>query len=562
MKSYIFYITSCLLFLTACSAQYQTKNYDDVYYSARNKQADDRSFVVKPTKVEPSQNAQAEQQPQAEQPARELSNQYNSEQGTTGSNNSDSTQYTTPEGDPNVANNYYGDDYYDYAYSARLRRFQNNPYYNNYYSDYYTNSYWYDNNPWDWGRSIYMGYNWLHPSFYASWSWPYYSWGFGFNGWEDPYFGWGSYAYGFNLGYWNGYYDSYWNGNGHYYYNSHDDNTHFYGRRHTVGSSGSIVQNSRDLSFAERYENRIADERNGNRITERNSSNVNNGRTSMDGNSRNNEAIQAGTNSTNTTDELSQNSLRNSQGGVNNNPVNPRNSGVNGPGSNQTGMRNSRESNSNNNQDVTRHSEINQVIPAPSNGQRIRNTNQTGTQKTMANNTSQRPTRYTYQGTRSESHTQSPQNLKNRGKVQPYSSPAYTKPHSGQEYTAPKYRNTKPANEYQHSNRGSSNNGVQSPSHQGNRSNNEPSNNSYRNSRPSNTPQRTYEIRSAPNRSNDHPARSNNSYSAPGRSIDYSSPSRSNNSSSTSRSSESSSPSRSSGSSTSGSSSSGSGHRR
>ena len=137
MKSYIFYITACLLFLTACSAQYQTKNYDDVYYSARNKQADDRSFVVKPTKVEPSQNAQAEQQPQAEQPARELSNQYNSEQGTTGSNNSDSTQYTTPEGDPNVANNYYGDDYYDYAYSARLRRFQNNPYYNKKTSNYH-----------------------------------------------------------------------------------------------------------------------------------------------------------------------------------------------------------------------------------------------------------------------------------------------------------------------------------------------------------------------------------------------------------------------------------------
>ena len=55
---------------------------------------------------------------------------------------------------------YNPDDYYDYAYASRIRRFHNNYYTGwDYYDPYFTNMYWYDYYPSSWGLSIYMGYN-------------------------------------------------------------------------------------------------------------------------------------------------------------------------------------------------------------------------------------------------------------------------------------------------------------------------------------------------------------------------------------------------------------------
>lgn len=67
------------------------------------------------------------------------------------------------------------EDYYDYAYSARLRRFYHPVVYRDYYADYYTNLYWYTYDPFCWGTSIYLGYSWWYPSYYSSLYWdPFY----------------------------------------------------------------------------------------------------------------------------------------------------------------------------------------------------------------------------------------------------------------------------------------------------------------------------------------------------------------------------------------------------
>lgn len=144
------------------------------------------------------------------------------------------------------------DDYYDYEYSSRLRRFQNeNKLNHDYYSDYYTNVYWYDANPYNYGTSIYLGYSWWYPEYtcyrpgwYMGFGYRPYSWWH--NSYWDyyyyPYHSWSynhGYYHGYNNGYWDGYRDGYWDANYDYCYNPYDRNTYtqsYYGRR-TRGSS-------------------------------------------------------------------------------------------------------------------------------------------------------------------------------------------------------------------------------------------------------------------------------------------------------------------------------------
>lgn len=106
------------------------------------------------------------------------------------------------------------DDYYDYEYATRIRRFDNNINGLGYYDNYYTNSYWYSGNPYNYGISIYNGYSWWGPgynsySYFPSLSF-YYNWGWGCS----PHYGYGAY-YGYNpylSSYWQGYYNGYYNG--------------------------------------------------------------------------------------------------------------------------------------------------------------------------------------------------------------------------------------------------------------------------------------------------------------------------------------------------------------
>ena len=109
-------------------------------------------------------------------------------------------QYSANDGST-VINNYYEmDDYYDYMYSSRIRRFHRNMGGLGYYNPYYTNMYYYNNNPYMWGTSIYSTYSFFNPN--VPWGYP--SWGGpGIN------FGWNSFSgfhFNMNLGYSNPYY--------------------------------------------------------------------------------------------------------------------------------------------------------------------------------------------------------------------------------------------------------------------------------------------------------------------------------------------------------------------
>lgn len=104
-------------------------------------------------------------------------------------------------------------DYYDYAYTARIRRFDNPVIGIGYYDDYYTNMYWYTYNPNYWGVSIYLGYNWWYPS----WSWYYRPYYYSYWGYYDPFFN----------PYWNPYWDPFYYGHHH-----HHHHHHYYGHHH------------------------------------------------------------------------------------------------------------------------------------------------------------------------------------------------------------------------------------------------------------------------------------------------------------------------------------------
>ncbi|MDP2386688.1 MAG: hypothetical protein Q8M29_09985 [Bacteroidota bacterium] len=183
------------------------------------------------------------------------------------------TMTPVPEMDPN--NPYYKDptyspdDYYDNQYASRLKRFHNPTYGLGYYDSYYTNSYFYNQNPYQYGVSIYNGYNFWGPSYNNYMYVPNYNWGgwygygsnFGYNsycgsgwGWNSPYYGYNSpyYSnwynpYGYNNNYygynsWNNPYNNYY-GNNYGYNNAYDYNSNvYYGPR--VSHSGS---NSRQV---------------------------------------------------------------------------------------------------------------------------------------------------------------------------------------------------------------------------------------------------------------------------------------------------------------------------
>lgn len=128
------------------------------------------------------------------------------------------------------------DDYYDYYYSSRIRRFHNNYYTGwGYYDPYFTNMYWYDYYPSSWGLSIYMGYNWWWPSYcYRPYYYSPYWYDYGFHygwGWHYPYH---------NLAYIDPWYHYHHHGCDpiDYYHNHHDQNhSYYFGHRNNIGPS-------------------------------------------------------------------------------------------------------------------------------------------------------------------------------------------------------------------------------------------------------------------------------------------------------------------------------------
>lgn len=140
---------------------------------------------------------------------------------------------------------YNKDDYYDYQYASRLRRFNNPVNGLGYYDNYYTNYYWYNNSPAYYGTSIYSSYNWWGPSYscgptfglgmsynYGYPNYGYYNpYSYGYNPYYygyNPYYGYNSYWQGYNNGYGQGYYNGYYGYppyGGWGYYNSYDANS-------------------------------------------------------------------------------------------------------------------------------------------------------------------------------------------------------------------------------------------------------------------------------------------------------------------------------------------------
>lgn len=164
------------------------------------------------------------------------------------------------------------DDYYDYSYSVRIKRFHRPVYGFGYYDDYYTNLYWYTYDPWVWGTSVYLGYDWWWWDCYGG---PYFSlgfnWGWGSIGWHwgHPFSGWYYYphfyyrypwspwywgygGWGYWAGYNHGYWDGYWFGR---YYNSFDQNSYYYGPR--ISRNETSGARSGGGTFGEFYESRV-----------------------------------------------------------------------------------------------------------------------------------------------------------------------------------------------------------------------------------------------------------------------------------------------------------------
>ncbi|MBU2652050.1 MAG: hypothetical protein KKA81_14065 [Bacteroidetes bacterium] len=251
-------LTSILSILTlsfilgACSSSYQSSlPYDDVYYSSTDKSKDQVN----------------KEQISATSETREV---YQS--GTRGEEDNFSKYPPEYSGDEayNDADYYLEeeefemDDYYDYSYSSRIRRFHDPNAGLGYYDNYYTNNYYYNYDPYAYGTSIYMGYNYYDPFYYSPSLYFGYSWGWGSIGWGwgypyyDPWYCCGPY-YPYYGGYWAGYWNGYWDGYyDNYYYNSYDYNSSYYGQRGSRGLNTNGTGTKSGRTFGEKYEDAVA----------------------------------------------------------------------------------------------------------------------------------------------------------------------------------------------------------------------------------------------------------------------------------------------------------------
>ena len=174
-KKILLSVVSLALILSECKLD-SNVFYDDVYTTSSDKQYE----AVSVNRSSETYNTSSDNEYVYEETYPEAAPAYSS-----------SETYTDGGGTTYVTNNYYydSDDYYDYAYTARIRRFHSPTYYSwSYYDPYYTNLYWYDCYPGNWGVSIYLGYDWCWPSVYFRPTYSYYShcsYGFSYSwGWS------------------------------------------------------------------------------------------------------------------------------------------------------------------------------------------------------------------------------------------------------------------------------------------------------------------------------------------------------------------------------------------
>ena len=271
--SYLFIVLATIVSSCSSTNQAVKNTSDDVYYSSKDAKAEREA-----KKAEAEKQAAAAQAAPAQSAAKTSTDGYTQTTNTSENNTSQSSDdyydpnaktssTTTSGGNTYVTNNYNdsydADDYYDYQYSSRIRRFHSPSTYWGYYDPFYTNTYFYNYTPSCYGTSIYMGYNFWSPSYTTViyntgfvWgnSWGGYSnYGYGYNNlWNDPWaygyynpysygYGYGGYNHGYNNGYANGYWDGYHNGaynSPYYYYNSYEKKNTYYGPRNATASNG------------------------------------------------------------------------------------------------------------------------------------------------------------------------------------------------------------------------------------------------------------------------------------------------------------------------------------
>jgi len=430
MKKIVTSVIVVLSTLTACTVQNQGQSYDEVYYSPNDKStiAEVKRPVLHKTTKEVEITADSNDLGES------VIGNNNRNNGMTQDTKSalDTESYVT---DNSINNNFNYDDYYDYSYASRIRRFQYG-YFNDYYHDFYTNRYWYDYNPGYWGSSIYSGWG-MNPgmSFYMDpFSFGYSSFGFGYNGFWNGYrgfydgyngfgygyggygyggYGYGGYGYG-GYGYGGGYgFGGYGYGGG--YTNSNDRNSSvYYGPRKDVSSSNGPTPGER-TAFTQRYN---AFSNGGGAVTTVNS--PRNGQAVINNNISGNSGNKVATINTGRMNQL--------QNGSGNNLFESSNANVQRPV---------------NNRGLLNRNDINRFISDP-----VRDP-QVNTKKTDARSFQQQQNSYfkdravgntPNKVTRENSavrYTKPQQDVA----PQQYYSPVNLRPRSGNEYTSPSYRN-------------------------------------------------------------------------------------------------------------------------
>ncbi|MDR1847981.1 MAG: hypothetical protein LBR17_07715 [Bacteroidales bacterium] len=217
-------MTGFITLLNSCSTGFYSYGYDDVYASPSERNSRQVNVIQR-----------QEAQPYADPAYQKTTEVYVDTINTDSADMEQANDYSYNE-----------DDYYDYAYTARIRRFHRPYLMYDYYDDYYTNLYWYTYDPWYWGTSIYLGYHWWYPSYYS------YYWGY------SPYW-YGYYPYyGYHNHYWGHHHGGHHGHNTISYYNSHDRNSNFYrSERITIGSKSNNGRIASQSTFGERYNTRF-----------------------------------------------------------------------------------------------------------------------------------------------------------------------------------------------------------------------------------------------------------------------------------------------------------------
>lgn len=286
MKTYHFIsLAAIVLALGSCTtSRISNAPFDDAYYSPKNAPKPTEVVVVKSN--EPIQQGSTtlyqNQEPSANNQVTDKRNFTAAQQQYINQNN-DTLLLSEP--DRQVSTDYSTeyetveyDDYYDFSYSQRLRRFHNPIYGFSYYDPFYTDLYYNTYDPFYWGSSLYFGLNW---NFGPSWG---FNWGLGFGypyynswyspwgcNWYSPYY-WGSpYLYGYGS-YWLGYNNGYWNGNnygGSNWGNNWNDNS-YYGRRTSRGSTNVAGSNNPNNPNNDGFTNRRISASGGNSASETN----------------------------------------------------------------------------------------------------------------------------------------------------------------------------------------------------------------------------------------------------------------------------------------------------